>query len=59
MKLFIVGKIYKLTLEFQGEISYYTAEILEEDELNVKFKDKKGKILTKQKELIKSSEEIQ
>jgi hypothetical protein len=59
MKLFLIGKKYKLTLEFQGEISYYTAENLEEDDFYVKFKDKKNKILTKQKELIKSSEMLE
>jgi len=59
MKLFLVGRKYKLTLEFNGQISYYTAEIIEEDDFYVKFRDKKGKTITKQKELIKSSEMIE
>ena len=59
MRIFLIGKIYKLTLEINGKISYFTAEILEEDETHFKFKDKYGKELTKSKDTIKSSEMVE
>ena len=59
MRIFLVGKIYKLTLEIGGKISFFTAEIIDEDDTHFKFKDKYGKELTKKKDTIKSSERIE
>ena len=59
MKLFILGKIYKLELESKGRTAFFTAEILEEDDTHFKFKDKYGKELTKSKDQIKSSEMVE
>jgi hypothetical protein len=57
MKIFFTGKFYKLTVKIENQISYYNAKILDEDDFDVKFLDKKGKTLTIKKEYIISSEE--
>jgi len=57
MKIFLVNKIYNLKLELKkGTISNYTAEILEEDDTHIKFRDKFGKEFTISKDIIKFSE---
>ena len=59
MRIFLIGKTYKLTLEIQEKISFFTAEIIDEDDTHFKFKDKYGKELTKSKDTIKSSEMVE
>lgn len=57
MRIFVVGKTYRLTLMLDGKLSYFTATIKEEDDTHFKFIDKYGVELTKSKDIIKSSEE--
>jgi hypothetical protein len=58
MRIFILGKTYKLTLMIDDKLSYFTATILDEDDTHFKFIDKYGIELTKSKDTIKSSEEV-
>ena len=56
MKIFQLNKTYKLKLFLDGEISYFKAKIINEDETHFKFIDKFDKEFTYSKDTIKSSE---
>jgi hypothetical protein len=59
MKIFLLNQIYDLKVELKkGTISNYTAEILEEDDQFLKFKDKFGEEVTVSKDIIKFSKII-
>lgn len=58
MRLFKHNKKYKIVLELNGEISYFTAKIIDEDDTHFKFEDKFGEELVKSKDTIKSVKEL-
>ena len=59
MELFKLKKKYKIVIQIGREISYYTAEILEENDTHFRFKDKLGKEYTFSKDSIKKIREIE
>ena len=57
-KIFKSSKQYKIIAEIDNRISYYTCEILEEDDIFVKLKDRFGKVISLNKNSIKSFREL-
>jgi len=55
MKMFQTNLKYKLKVKQKGKITIYTALVIDEDELFVKFKDKNGEEITLKKENISES----
>lgn len=56
--MFIKGIKYRLVVEIGKEISYYTCEVLYENDLFIKIVDKKNKEITLNKNTIKSFREL-
>jgi hypothetical protein len=58
MGIFKTTTKYKLVVELNGQISYYTCKVIYEDDLFIKVIDKKNEEITFNKNVIKSFREV-
>ena len=58
MKIFQNNKKYKVKVKSKKGYTVYTAIIIDEDDMHVKFKDRDGKQVTIKKEMIEEVSDV-